>query len=123
MSSTSQALRLHRLLPAIGLCLVGCSGGGGGSGSSTEGGGGQVGTTKQVERYFDAPANTQLQARGTVRILTDGSEAPVGTWEEWHPNGVKQFDRVYVDGQWDRQQSYVEWNDDQSIRDTWTDGE
>ncbi len=105
------------------VCLAGCSSSGGGIGPSS----GTPGTTTvTVKTYYDAPANTLLEAEGLVLVGADGSPTTTkhGWWKRYFPpadgNGLQE-ELIYVHGVWNRQDFWTIYNPDSSIQDAMID--
>lgn len=74
-----------------------------------------------VREWYDPPTNSELKAEGPVK---NGTTLKHGGWTVFHPQaqgGGVQWTQTWVDGAWDRQQSWTEVNADGSLRDTWLD--
>lgn len=111
---------LGALVAALGLALVlvGC-GGSGGEGSLPS-------STRNVTTYYDPGVNTFPRESGAVQLDDSGNPTAIkhGRWTVWFPpeqGNTTQMIKTYVNGVWDRNQYWREWNADTSIRLDWQD--
>jgi hypothetical protein len=102
--------------------LIGCGSGGGGDDSVAP-----PPSTVVLTTYYDTPTNTMIFETGPV--LTDAAGQPTttkhGAWQTYFPaadGSGMQWQRIFVNGTWDNQQNWTEYNADSSIRDTMSDG-
>lgn len=103
--------------------ITGCGSGGGGGDSAPP----APPSTVVLTTYYDTPTNTQIFETGPV--LTDSAGQPTttkhGAWQTYFSaadGSAIQWLRTYVNGNWDDQQNWTEYNADSSIRDTINDG-
>jgi hypothetical protein len=82
--------------------------------------------TARVVTYYDTDTRRHRKEEGEV--LLDAAGRPTATrhglWTTWHPpadGGGKRFEKTYVDGAWDAQRYWREWNADSSLRFDWRD--
>jgi hypothetical protein len=109
------------------LLLSGCGSGGGGGGDSSPAT--PPSATQAIKIYYDSPNNTKLQAEGLVLVGPDGKPTATkhGLWttyfEEKDSAGkeLTETQKIYVNGTWDEQQNWTEYNLDTSIRNTMLD--
>lgn len=97
-------------------CLVGC--GGGGQSVSSAASGPAVMT---VQEWYDPATKLNIRGSGTVLLNSDGSPSAIkhGAWVLYFSvasGGGVQWEQVWRQGEWDRQQPWVEYNADTSIR-------
>jgi len=99
-----------------------------GASGGTVGGNEKVGPspTVQVTTYYDPGTNVYRKESGQVDRGPDGQATTIrqGRWTMWFPaaqNNGKQFEKTYVDGAWDQNTYWREWNDDTSVRLDWQD--
>jgi hypothetical protein len=102
------------------LVLTGC--GAGGSAAKPA----PAAATAHKVTYYDPDTRQHRKEEGDVLLGSDGLPTTTrhGVWTTWHPpadGGGKQFEKTYVDGVWDRQRYWREWNPDTSLRFDWRD--
>ena len=115
---------LHPRFGRVGLVatLAGLSACGGGGAAAPPA---SLPATAQVKTYYDSEKIYPHES-GQVLLGTNNQPTDIrdGLWTTWHSpeqGNTKQFEKTYMNGTWNTNAYWREWNSDTSLRFDWSD--